>query len=176
MILLRHGQSEFNVVYSVTRVDPGIIDPELTDVGHQQISDAAASLEAHDIRRIIASPYTRTLQSAQIVADRLDLPVEVEPIVRERCFFSCDIGSPRSELAERWPGFDFGVMEERWWPEPNETEEEIDARCRSFRAHMADTQGWRHVLVVSHWGFIRGLTGHEVGNAAIVPFDPTDPG
>ena len=27
MILLRHGQSEFNVVYGVTRVDPGIEDP-----------------------------------------------------------------------------------------------------------------------------------------------------
>jgi hypothetical protein len=27
--------------------------------------------------------------------------------------------------------------------------------------------------VVTHWGFIRGLTGHEVGNCAAVPFDPT---
>ena len=33
MILVRHGQSEFNAVYSVTRVDPGIPDPQLTDIG-----------------------------------------------------------------------------------------------------------------------------------------------
>ena len=26
--------------------------------------------------------------------------------------------------------------------------------------------------VVSHWGFIRAMTGHEVANCAIVEFDP----
>ena len=173
MILLRHGQSELNVVFSVTRVDPGIIDPALTEEGHRQISDAAETLARNDIRRIIASPYTRTLQSAQILAEALQRPVQVEPIVRERCFFTCDIGSPRSELTARWPAFDFGPLEERWWPEPNETEEEVTARCEAFRDHMAGTEDWQHVLVVSHWGFIHGLTGQEVGNAAIVPFDPT---
>jgi broad specificity phosphatase PhoE len=30
MILLRHGQSEFNLHFSVTRRDPGIADPKLT--------------------------------------------------------------------------------------------------------------------------------------------------
>ncbi len=33
MLLIRHGQSEFNVVYSVTRQDPGIRDPKLTVEG-----------------------------------------------------------------------------------------------------------------------------------------------
>ena len=31
MILIRHGESEFNVVFNKTRVDPGIPDPALTD-------------------------------------------------------------------------------------------------------------------------------------------------
>jgi len=30
VILIRHGQSHFNVVYSETGVDPGIVDPGLT--------------------------------------------------------------------------------------------------------------------------------------------------
>ncbi|MDH3235510.1 MAG: histidine phosphatase family protein, partial [Alphaproteobacteria bacterium] len=33
MILIRHAQSEFNVVYGKTRQDPGIEDPKLTDTG-----------------------------------------------------------------------------------------------------------------------------------------------
>jgi len=41
MILLRHGQSEFNVVYNVTRVDPGIPDPRLTEEGRRQALVAA---------------------------------------------------------------------------------------------------------------------------------------
>jgi len=173
MILLRHGQSEFNVVFGATRRDPGIVDPALTEEGRRQIAAAARGLADRDLRRIVASPYTRTLESAAILAEALDRPVTVEPIVRERCFFSCDIGSPRSELAGRWPGFDFGDLDERWWPDPEETEAQLMARCGRFRAAMRAVEDWRHVLVVSHWGFIRGLTGLEVGNGTIVPFDPT---
>ena len=44
MILVRHGQSRFNAVFSVTRVDPGITDPGITDEGHGQASRAAAAL------------------------------------------------------------------------------------------------------------------------------------
>ena len=58
MILLRHGQSEFNLHFSVTRRDPGIIDPRLTPLGHQQAEDAARALADAGIERIITSPYT----------------------------------------------------------------------------------------------------------------------
>lgn len=176
MILVRHGQSHFNVVYSVTREDPGIIDPGLTEVGLQQAEAAAAALKERAVRRILASPYTRTLHTAEIIADRLGLPVAIEPLVRERAFFACDIGSPRSHLSGRWPHFDFGDLPERWWPEPEETEEELLLRCTSFRRSMATTEDWREVVVVSHWGFIRGLTGQAVDNGTLLPFDPVSVG
>ena len=41
MILVRHGQSHFNLHFSATRVDPGIEDPELTDEGVRQAATAA---------------------------------------------------------------------------------------------------------------------------------------
>ena len=44
MILLRHGQSEFNLHYTATRTDPGIPDPRLTPLGHQQAQAAAEAL------------------------------------------------------------------------------------------------------------------------------------
>ena len=37
MILLRHGQSEFNAAFNATRVDPGIPDPRLTEEGKRQV-------------------------------------------------------------------------------------------------------------------------------------------
>ena len=170
MKLVRHGQSHFNVHFSATREDPGIVDPGLTELGVTQAQEAGRTLADHDIRRIIASPYSRTLETAEIIATELGLPVTIERLVHERAFFVCDIGSPRSHLTERWPSFDFGDLEETWWPE-NESEAEINARCDQFRSIMATADDWRHVLVVTHWGFIRGLTGLEVANAAIVPFD-----
>ena len=67
MILLRHGQSEFNVAFNATRVDPGIPDPRLTEEGRRQARAAAVALAAHPVERLIASPYTRALETAEIV-------------------------------------------------------------------------------------------------------------
>jgi broad specificity phosphatase PhoE len=116
MILLRHGQSEFNVHFSVTRVDPGIVDPRLTELGHQQAAEAAAALKAEPIRQIIASPYWRALETAAPIADALGLKVQVSRLVCERYAYACDVGSPRSALGEAWPQHDFSVIDEVWWP------------------------------------------------------------
>ena len=172
MMLVRHGQSHFNVHFGATREDPGIVDPGLTDEGVRQAKLAGESLLSHDIRRIVASPYSRTLETAEIIAEQLGLPVIVESLVRERAYFTCDIGSPRSQLSARWPHFDFGELVEYWWPD-KETETELLQRCQSFRSASSALEDWRHLLIVTHWGFIRGLTGQEVGNADVVPYDPT---
>ena len=55
MILLRHSQSEFNLHFSATRIDPGIPDPKLTPLGHEQAAAAAEALSGVPIKRIIAS-------------------------------------------------------------------------------------------------------------------------
>ena len=175
MILLRHGQSEFNVHFAVTRVDPGIPDPCITDLGREQAQAAAQQLKAERITRLIASPYLRTLETAEIVAETLDLAIHVNPTVRERCYFHCDIGSPRSDLQTRFPHVVFGALEERWWPDLNETEEQLGRRVESFNEEMAAREDWRETLVVTHWGFIRGLTGHEAKNGELVRHQLPEP-
>ena len=171
MILVRHGQSTFNLHFGATRQDPGIVDPLLTDLGKQQVQDTAETLGELDLRLILASPYSRTLESAQIIAEQLKLPVMVDPQVRERAYFMCDIGSPRSQLDRQWPHFDFQDLQEVWWPR-RESEAQLARRCTRFRGHAAALDNWRHIVVVTHWGFIRGLTGAEVGNATALTFDP----
>jgi len=173
MILVRHGQSHFNVHFARTRQDPGIRDPALTEHGRRQAAKVADRLAEHDIRRLVVSPYTRTLETAAIIVERLALPVEIEPLVRERCYFTCDLGTATSELARHWPGFDFGHLAERWWPEPDEEEYQLLDRCARFRGAMAQTTDWHQVAVITHWGFIRGLTGREVDNCETVSHDPT---
>ena len=96
MILIRHGQSHFNVHYGATRQDPGIVDPGLTEDGVTQAQTASRELVRHGIRKIIASPYSRTLQTAEIIAEGLGLVITVDSLVRERANFTCDIGSQAS--------------------------------------------------------------------------------
>ncbi len=172
MILLRHGQSEFNLHFTKTRTDPGITDPTLTQLGHEQAAAAAEALSRQDIRRILASPYTRALQTAAPLARRLELPVVVNPSVRERYAFTCDVGSPRATLMQAWPEHDFSAIEERWWPEIDEPAEDVVARAGLFRAEMAAEPDWAHTLVVCHWGFIMSLTGQSVQNGQWIRYDP----
>ncbi len=175
MILLRHGQSEFNLHFTATRVDPGIVDPRLTELGHHQAEQAAEQLEGHGITHIIASPYTRALQTAAPFARKLKLPVLINPIVRERYAFSCDVGSPASHLARDWPQHDFSQLDEIWWPAIEEPAASVIDRANLFRAEMAALPHWANTLVVSHWGFILSLTGESVMNGTWRQIDPTTP-
>ena len=174
MILLRHGQTIFNAVFGLTRIDPGIVDPPLTQEGRRQVAAAAESLAAEPLRRIVASPYTRALETAEIIVARLSLPVGVESLVGERGHFACDIGTARSELLQRWPQHRFPPFEEEWWLR-GESEEAFSVRCRRFQDAVAALEDWPEVLVVTHWGVIRGLTGRSVGNGEWVRFDPHAP-
>src|SRR5262249_17912779 len=97
MILLRHGQSEFNLHFTATPPDPGLGDPPLTPLGHAQAAQAVKNLAGHRIARIISSPYTRALQTAAPLARTYGISVVINPIVRERYAFACDVGSPRTE-------------------------------------------------------------------------------
>ncbi|MCO6419668.1 histidine phosphatase family protein [Siccirubricoccus sp. KC 17139] len=175
MILLRHGQSEFNLHFTATRRDPGIPDPKLTPLGMAQAEEAAEALANEGIRRIIASPYTRAIQTAMPIARRLGIPIHVTPTVRERYAFSCDIGSPRTQLALAFPELDLRHLEEVWWPAVEEPDEQIEARARLFRAEMAALTDWQDTLVVSHWGFILAMTGERAVNGQILRCDPTAP-
>ncbi|MFT8244022.1 histidine phosphatase family protein [Roseomonas sp. BN140053] len=175
MILLRHGQSEFNLHFSATKVDPGIVDPKLTPLGEEQARAAAEALAGEDIRRILASPYTRALQTAAPLAEARGLPVLITPLVRERYALSCDVGSPISRLATDWPHHDFTAVEEVWWPQEEEPVEEVAARARAFRGEMALREDWAHTVVVSHWGFILAMTGQSVMNGQWLRCDPAGP-
>ncbi|SDB70142.1 histidine phosphatase family protein [Belnapia rosea] len=175
MILLRHGQSEFNLHFTATKRDPGIPDPKLTELGHQQAEAAAEALAGERISRIIASPYTRALQTAAPIARRRGLPILVNPTVRERYAFTCDIGSPRTELVLAFPDLDLAHIDEVWWPAIEEPDHGIEARATLFRGEMSALPDWHETLVVSHWGFILAMTGERVMNGEWRRCDLTGP-
>ena len=168
MILVRHGESAFNAVFRETRVDPGLEDPPLTTAGRAQAEAAAKALAGDGVRRILTSPYMRALETADIIAQRLAAPVRVSVLVGERRAWSCDIGTPAAALAARWPALDFAHLAQRWWPEAEETHAEVAARGARFHRSMRADPNHGDMAVVSHWGFIRALTGLEVTNGALV--------
>jgi broad specificity phosphatase PhoE len=172
MYLLRHGQSYFNQHFNATRVDPQIEDPELTPLGATQAAAAAAQLAGAGLTRIIISPYTRALQTAEPFLAAHKVPVEIMHEVRERTAFVCDIGSPPERLAARFPHHDFAHLPRQWWHQGIETTEETVARADAFRALMASREDRETTLLISHWAFILALTGISIRNGEILPYDP----
>src|SRR5258708_4288608 len=142
MLLIRHGQSEFNVVYSVTRVDPGIRDPLLTETGRAQARGGEKTPAGEGLARLIASPYPRARETAEIIAEILDLPIAVDARVGERAAFACDVGSPIAQLRARWPHLTLDHLDEVWWPELEESEAALARRCDTFRSAIAISADW----------------------------------
>lgn len=70
---VRHGQSEANVrgVFA-----GGGTDTPLTELGKQQARDVAKDLRSKKIDVIVASPMSRTLDTAKIIAEEINLPQE----------------------------------------------------------------------------------------------------
>ena len=175
MILVRHAESEWNLHYGRTRIDPGIADPPLTSAGRAQAERLIDTLAAEGVARLISSPYRRALETASIIARALGIAISVEPLVRERCAFSCDMGTPSSLLRAHWPELDFEHLEEQWWGQAEESAASIAQRCAAFHAKTADLPERAQIAVITHWGFIRALTGHELSNARFVRLLAADP-
>ena len=82
MILwVRHGQSTWNVL---DRLQGHELSPPLTDLGREQAQDAAESLADRGVVRLLSSPATRALETAEVIAAHLGLEVEVEPLLLEK--------------------------------------------------------------------------------------------
>ena len=140
-----------------------------------QTGEIARRLAGERITRIIVSPYTRALQTAAPIARSLRLKVLVNPVVRERFAFACDVGSPRTELERFWPEHDFSAIDEVWWPPIEEPADSVIGRAALFRAEMAALRDWADTLVISHWGFILCMTGKSVTNGEWLRCDPNGP-
>ena len=82
MILwVRHGQSTWNVL---DRLQGHELSPPLTELGREQAAQAAEALAGHGAQRLLSSPATRALETAEIIAERLGLTVEIEPLLLEK--------------------------------------------------------------------------------------------
>ncbi len=58
-------------------------DPPLSDLGWQQANTLADCLVQKNIQHIFASPFLRCIQTAHPVAQKIDLPIQIEPNLGE---------------------------------------------------------------------------------------------
>ena len=152
MLLVRHGQSEWNAVGRWQ----GQADPALTELGRLQALHAAARVGAVDL--IVASPLIRALETARLISNHLGVgPVVVEADLAERDAGEWE-GLTRSEIDQRWPGYLDGEKH----PPGYEAHDDLIERVRAALDRVHVTYDGAEVLVVSHGGVI-GAVERDAG-------------
>lgn len=98
IILWRHGRTSYNLEGRFQ----GQIDIPLDEVGVQQADAAATHLAMLEPSAIISSDLSRARQTAEALAKRVDLDVEVDPGLREIDAGAWE-GLTRPQIEEGWP-------------------------------------------------------------------------
>jgi broad specificity phosphatase PhoE len=81
--LVRHGQPDYQSLSGYSFFGFGRDFAPLSPVGIAQAEQAAADARLQSAEMIVSSPYTRALQTAQIISRRTRLPVQVELALHE---------------------------------------------------------------------------------------------
>ena len=158
LILVRHGESVGNRERIFTTTPHELA---LTELGYQQ-ARAAGELIAKTFRTevVVTSPYTRARETARVIAEVLQLPVEIEPYLHER-----DVGSLKGQPYESVfaaPGYD-PQRPWLWEPPDGESFEDVKKRVGPILDRLAISHPLRDVVVVSHGGVMMALWAHVTG-------------
>jgi len=180
--LIRHGQSVFNAVYEASIGDPLIFDAPLSRVGRQQAIEARGRVAQLGIKRVIASPLTRTIETALHIFEN-GPAIEIDSRARELLSNSCDVGRPPNELAKDFPQLSFAHISERWWHQGTENEFGVaheplsvfERRAAEFRDWLL-TQSAQSLAVVGHGNLFKALTGRMLDNCEVHIFEASGSG
>ncbi|MEM7293570.1 MAG: histidine phosphatase family protein [Pseudomonadota bacterium] len=194
LYLIRHAQSANNALWNGTDHVPGrSSDPEITSTGHRQaqqlaehLSDPNAEPRQHpyktvdhalfDLTHIYCSLMTRSILTAQYVANQTGLTLHALPDVFEKygIYEVVDDGAMhglpgpnKAYFSERFPDLilPHEFNPEGWWSRPAETEEEFVTRVRGCVTRIRQQSfGEEHrVAIVAHGDFIDQFINELMG-------------
>lgn len=153
--LVRHGEPDWHVVNQLGLPGAAADWAPLTNQGEAQIAALAEHPMIAPTQLILASPMTRALQSAAIIATRLALPLAVEVGLRE---WLPDVGYSWHGPSVPDQSYKEMVRLGGEWP-PGETRP-WEPRSSVRRRALAALQKYRHldhVAVLCHGGIIYSL-------------------
>lgn len=149
LYIVRHGQTKENK----QRILQGRLPGTLTELGKEQVRLAAESLAQRKIhyKCIVSSDLKRAMDSANIIAERLHLPVILMEILRERDWGEYT-GITIQEGKEKY------YHDGHWdFPGEAETDEGIYERAKKTLSTLAEEYGDGNIIVVTHGQFARNL-------------------
>ena len=142
-------------------------DPPLSEDGMVQAQELALRLKTEQITQIFASPFLRTIQTANEVAQVLDLPIKLEAGLSEwlnpHWMDETPETHPQEWLAQQYPLIDWNYQS---YIQPQYPENEAQLNQRTAKIVKKLVQEFSEdILLVGHGGSVLGTTqGLITGN------------
>lgn len=149
-------------------------DPPLSDDGLIQATELGKRLKQENISHIFSSPFLRAIQTADRIAQELDLPIKIEAGLSEwlnsHWMTEAPQTHPQDFLAEHYPRIDWSYSS-KTIPQYPESEETVMLRTAQT-ARQLITEFSEDILLVGHGisvlGATRGLVkGNPIVNASL---------
>jgi probable phosphoglycerate mutase len=164
LVLVRHGVTE----HTVGKLFSGGLassNPPLNDEGREQARATGEWLAplAGTFDALVSSPVRRTRETAEILADLLDLEIEEEPGIAEMEFGTWD-GLSFTEVHEQYPdeiSSWLGDLESA--PHGGESFRAVEKRVLEGRDRIVASYAGRTVVAVSHVTPIKTLVADALG-------------
>ncbi len=140
-------------------------DPPLSEDGVVQANQLGQRLVGEGIRHIFASPFLRTVQTANFVADALDLPIKLESGLSEWLNPAWMQTNPERlsmhELQELFPRIDPSYTSRVIAHYPETSEKVLERTAETAKRLM--TEFSEDILLVGHGASVVGVTQGLVG-------------
>jgi broad specificity phosphatase PhoE len=147
-VLIRHGQSDWNIA---RRCQGTLDESRLTPDGLSQAAELARSLARTSISAIYSSSQQRSVQTAEVIAQALNLAVQVEPRLGEmyqgawQGMLYPDIERQYGEVFQRFMTDPLDAT-----PPGGETTQAMARRASAAVDDIAERHPGQRVLIVSH--------------------------
>ena len=144
--VMRHGESENNKI-NIYCSDPKI--NHLTEMGKVQVTKAAQELQNKKITKIYSSPFLRTRETAEIVAEKIGLPKD--NIVYDDRLHEFEFGNFSGKLGKEYCDY----MESKNWKfdvrvPGGESLQDAKNRVGNFLYEIDKNNKNETILIVSH--------------------------
>lgn len=157
VVLLRHGQTDYNVAGRMQ----GHLDSHLTEEGREQARRAAPVIARMSLDRMISSDLSRAVDTAEEVSTASGLAVKLDQRLRETHLGEWQ-GRSVPEVEVGYPG---AITEWRgdpcWTPPGGESRVDVVQRSlpvvEEIDEEYADEAGEQSLLLVAHGGMIAGM-------------------
>ncbi len=160
LILLRHGQSQWNLENRFT----GWVDVPLSPKGEEEARSAGQKLKVYKIDKTYTSALKRaqeTLRLALLEAGKNGVPIEKDQALNERHYGDLQ-GLNKTETAKKFGGEQVRIWRRSYDVAPPNGESLKDTAARTIpyfeKKIIPDLKAGKNVLIAAHGNSLRSIT------------------